>query len=79
MSASVRQFRRPVLSKSPFLQTANLRDGPGQIENVLLHIRQLVRDAPKFLPKKKLPTIGKINVEAPQIVIIRVGGKFEKL
>ena len=47
--------------------------------NVFLHVRQLIRDAPQFLPKKKLLTIGKINVKATQIVIVRVGREFEKL
>ena len=72
-------LRRPVLPSGSLPQTANLCDGPGQIGNVLLHIRQLVRDAPQFLPKKELLAIGKINVESAQIVIVRIGREFEKL
>ena len=75
----VAALRRAVLPGGPFPQTADLRDGPGKVGNVFLHVRQLVRDAPQFLPKKKLLAIGKINVKAAQIVIVRVGREFEKL
>ena len=66
-------LRRPVLPSGPFPQDADLRDGPGQVGNALLHIRQPVRDAPNFLPKKKLFAIGTVDVQAAQIVIVRVG------
>ena len=72
-------LRRPVLPSGSLPQTADLRNGPDQIGYVLLHIRQLVRDAPQFLPKKELLAIGKINVEAAQIIVLRVGREFEKL
>ena len=78
-TAVVAALRRAVLPGGPFPQTADLRDGPGKVGNVFLHVRQLVRDAPQFLPKKKLLAIGKINVKAAQIVIVRVGREFEKL
>ena len=71
--------RCPLLPSSSLPQTADLRDGPGQIGYVLLHIRQLVRDAPQFLPKKELLAISKINVESAQIIVLRVGREFEKL
>ena len=72
-------LRRPVLPSGPFPQAADLCNRPGQVGNILLHVRQLVRDPPQLVQKEKLLTIGKVNVEAAQIVIVRVGGKFEKL
>ena len=72
-------LRRPVLPSGSLPQTADLRNGPGQIGYVLLHICQLVRDTPQFLSKKELFAIGKINVEAAQIIVLRVGREFEKL
>ena len=75
----VAALRRAVLPGGPLPQTADLRDGPGKVGNVFLHVRQLVRDAPQFLPKKELLAISKINVESAQIIVLRVGREFEKL
>ena len=70
---------RPVLPGGPLPQAADLHNGSGQIGNVLLHIRQLVRDVPQFIQEKKLFAVRKINVKAAQIIAVQVGGKFEEL
>lgn len=45
-------LRRLVLPSGPFQQVADLRDGPGQIGNILLHVGQSVRDTPQFIQEK---------------------------
>ena len=73
-------LRRLILPRGALAQTAGFHDGPGQVGNALLRVRQLVGDKPQFLPNEKLFPIGAVNaIEAAQIIIVRVSGEFEEL